>query len=113
MSRNIIKEDEIDREWNSGVMLKENQRFQTDAEWHGETLEQIVSGIETTNDNLSSLADKIDCIEEHLQKIADTNQSILFRYEGIKPQNPMPTWRFIFSWICFLLATGMIVEALI
>lgn len=56
MGRGIIKEGPGDADWNSGSLLEKNERFQTDAEWHGEVLEDINS----KQDNIESLLQNID-----------------------------------------------------
>lgn len=94
MGRSVIEESEMDAEWNSGAMLEKNQRFQTDAEWHGGVLEDIhLNGIDceallvSINENIENIHWKFDEAINNWQPIV------------IQKHEPMSLFRYITSWI--------------
>ncbi len=79
MSKKIIKETEHDVHYQIGGMLKENERFQTDAEWHGDLLDSIKDSsenseklLEEINSTLTLMSEKIELGFSQTQRTTNT-----------------------------------------
>lgn len=62
MSKRTVKENELDAEWGAGSMLKKDERFQTDAEWHADLLENI-------GDNQQNILNELESINENIARL--------------------------------------------
>ncbi len=106
MGKGIVKEDELDREWESGSMLEKSERFQTDAEWHGSVLEDIESKQGDIVSFLDDINGKLDLIYEELSK--DKKPIVIENNSSQK----MSLGRFITAWVLFLLAVSIVAVSL-
>jgi len=102
MGRKTIKMDPAREDYEVGAFLERDERFETDAEWHGRVLDSIDmnlnSLLQEIQANIPDAARTFDAIEEQLRAILDHLQQ--------QPSNdakPVSNWRFLFNWAMLLL----------
>lgn len=105
--RRTTKIDPQENELESGAFLDEDERFQTDAEWHADILEEIETHQSQTNDWLNNIFDENREASELLQMQNDKLDRLCNlldeRLKNFGTPQPMKTWRFIVIIITIIL----------
>ena len=101
MGRKTIKIDPAREDYESGALLGRDERFESDAEWHGRALDDIEFALSNTLPSIQANTDEVvkslDMLSNRLWEISTILTSSVTNKAG-----PMAGWKFVFSWAMVL-----------